>query len=330
MDWTELPSLPGLAAAPMQQHPAYGRACALAGAGTAWLGLGPASRPRATAQVLFRRWPLIGRVALVPRGPVWAEPPCPEEAAAALAGLAAWLRRDCRAAVLSPDCLGGADPAASAGLLPLMTGGTQARLRLDGSPAERMARMHGKWRNRLRRAQEAGLELSQGPLPADPGHWLLRREAEQARRRRYRHLPAGFLQAWRLENGPRAARVFAASLGGVPVAGMLFLVHGCTATYHLGWSGSAGRATGAHALLLWEAAGWLARRGCRWAELGLLDTHRTPGLARFKLGAGAEPVALGSSWIDAPGSRACARFFGHGRPPGAAPKAAAMGPHHPA
>ncbi|WP_145962910.1 autotransporter outer membrane beta-barrel domain-containing protein [Mangrovicoccus ximenensis] len=41
MDWTELPRLPDLAPVPMQQHPAYGRACAATGGRSALFGLGP-------------------------------------------------------------------------------------------------------------------------------------------------------------------------------------------------------------------------------------------------------------------------------------------------
>jgi lipid II:glycine glycyltransferase (peptidoglycan interpeptide bridge formation enzyme) len=78
---------------------------------------------------------------------------------------------------------------------------------------------------------------------------------------------------------------------------MLFLVHGSTATYHVGWTGDAGRCASAHNLLLWRAMEALQRRGVRRIDLGLLDTVNTPGLARFKLGAGRVPHRLGGTWL---------------------------------
>ncbi|MBE3638757.1 GNAT family N-acetyltransferase [Mangrovicoccus algicola] len=315
MSWHPIRPPAATGAVPLQQHPRYGRACMQLGSRVAWYGLGPAGAPRARAQVLIRRWPLFGDFALVARGPVWTAPAGPREAAEACADLAAQLRRRCRGVILTPDPVAGTDPLEGSGLLKMVTGGVQARLDLTGSAAARMARQHGKWRNRLRRAQEAGLEITHGPLPADPDHWLLRREALQARSRGYRRLPHAFALAWRRQNGAASARVFTASYGGMPVAGMLFLLHGAAASYHIGWSGPLGRRTGAHALLLWEASTWLARRGHDWAELGALDTLSAPGLARFKLGSGARPVAVGASWMTAPGTAPVARLFGARRPP---------------
>ncbi|WP_172328595.1 GNAT family N-acetyltransferase [Mangrovicoccus sp. HB161399] len=324
MEWTELRQVPELSPVPMQQHPAYGRACAAIGGRVAWFGLGPPRQPHAAAQVLLRRWPLFGDFALIARGPVWNGPVSTPEAAEATLALVRLLRRRCRGVIATPERSGGCDPLEGAGLLPMVTGSTLARLPLDGSEAERMARLGAKWRNGLRRARSERLDLSQGPLPADADHWLLRREEAQARSRGYKRLPRSFTYNWRVQNGARSARVFTASFLGQPAAAMLFLLHGKSATYHLGWSGEVGRRSGAHALLLWEASCWLADRGYRWADLGTLDTETLPGLARFKLGAGAEPLQLGATWMDAPGAGLCARLFGHGprRPdrPAAAPR----------
>lgn len=312
MDWTEISRIPDFGPVPMQQHPAYGRACLAAGGRIATFGLGPKREITARAQVLLRRWPLIGEVAMIARGPVWAEPPSRDDAQDSARSLVGMLRKSCRVVVLSPDPIGTEEPMAHSGMLPMMTGGVEARLSLEGDEAARLARMQGKWRNRLRRALEEDLDLTQGPLPADHTHWLLQREAAQARERGYRRLPLSFTQAWRVQNGARSTRVFTASFQGLPVAAMLFLLHGSSATYHIGWTGKVGRETGAHALLLHEASRWLARRGYLWVELGTLDTDRSPGLARFKLGAGARPQPLGSSWIVAPGTRLCAQIWGHG------------------
>lgn len=172
-----------------------------------------------------------------------------------------------------------------------------------------MARQHGKWRNRLRRALDSDLLIESAPLAGDADHWLLIREETQSRLRGYRRLPASFTLAWAEQNGPESTRVFTARHRGEIVAAMAFLLHGAAASYHIGWSGEAGRALGAHHRILWEASDWLATRGCLWVDLGTLDTETAPGLARFKLGSGARALPLGGTWLDAPGARAVARLF---------------------
>lgn len=156
------------------------------------------------------------------------------------------------------------------------------------------------------------MTVEHGPMPAEAGHWLLQAEEAQARARRYRRLPASFTAAWVAANGDDSARLFVARLHGGIVAAMLFLLHGRAASYHIGWSGPEGRAGHAHNLLLWQASDWLAARGYACVDLGTLDTETTPGLARFKLGSGAQQVKLGATWLDAPGTGLAGRLARRG------------------
>lgn len=309
MDWQNVTSLPDIGPVPMQQHPAYGRSCAALGTRVETFAAGS----RATAQVLIRRWPLFGDFALLARGPSFAADVGLAEARAGTEDLVRVLRGSCRGAMVTSEPLGGPDPMAGSGALQMVTAGSQARLPL-GKPDKMLARQHGKWRNRLRRAQdERWLRVEHAPLPAEADHWLILREAAQAKQRNYRRLPPRFTAAWRAENGAKSTRLFVAHYRKVEVAAMLFLLHGKGASYHIGWSDPLGRQCHAHNLLLWEASKWLASRGYAWVDLGTLDTETTPGLARFKLGAGAQPLTLGTTYLDAPGARTVARLFGAGR-----------------
>ena len=78
---------------------------------------------------------------------------------------------------------------------------------------------------------------------------------------------------------------------------MMFLVHGCAATYHMGWASEAGRKSGAHNRLLWEALGRLRARGVRQLDLGGVNTVSGAGIARFKLGTGGRLVTLGGTYF---------------------------------
>ncbi|SDF98851.1 GNAT family N-acetyltransferase [Sulfitobacter delicatus] len=168
---------------------------------------------------------------------------------------------------------------------------------LDLTPpkSERRAALHPKWRNQLRRAEEAGLRVTHAPLPPDPNHPLLLADAAQARRRRYATWPAALTAAF-ANTAPAQTRLFTAKRGRKPVAHMLFLRHGRGATYHIGHICTEGKTAHAHNLLLWQAANWLADQGHSHLDLGPLHPA-TPGLSRFKLRCGAKPQETGGSYL---------------------------------
>lgn len=311
MEWieTDRAALPAGCAAPMQQHGRYGEACAALGARPRHFQLRRGGDLAGTALVLIRRWPLFGDFALLSRGPVWAAGVSAETRAAGTRALIRQLRAHVRGVMCTPEPDGASDPLEDSDLLPMVTPGHVARLDLTQPRDARRACLHGKWRNRLVRAEASGLTVRHAPLPEDPDHWLLLREAAQARTRGYRRLPRAFTHAWTTHGGRDATRLFTAHSCGTPVAAMLFLRHGASASYHIGWCGPEGRRLNAHNLLLWHASDWLASRDYLRLELGTLDTVGTPGLARFKLGAGAEDLRLGATRLDAPGTRPLARLL---------------------
>ena len=74
-----------------------------------------------------------------------------------------------------------------------------------------------------------------------------------------------------------------------PVAGIMILRHGVSATYEVGYV-SAGRPRAArHPPPALARDGALLRKRARWLDLGGIATDRSPGIARFKLGMGGEP-----------------------------------------
>lgn len=160
-----------------------------------------------------------------------------------------------------------------------------------------LQRMQGKWRNRLRRAEESGLVVTVAPAKPGSYDWLLEQEAAQQSHRRYRAFPPGFVSTWHGQAGPFDAVVLAtARRGEERLGGMLFLVHGAGALYHIGVTSEAGRAANAHTLLLWRAVQALRKRGVEALDLGGVDTLDTPGIARFKLGSGAVVRTLCGTW----------------------------------
>jgi lipid II:glycine glycyltransferase (peptidoglycan interpeptide bridge formation enzyme) len=78
---------------------------------------------------------------------------------------------------------------------------------------------------------------------------------------------------------------------------MMFLIHGQAATYQVGWSNQAGRDLNAHNLLLWQAMLELRQRGIKRLDLGGVNTTRSAGLARFKIGTGGQVLKLPGTYL---------------------------------
>lgn len=276
MDGSPFPETRDLAHVALHQHPAHAAALRAVGATVRHVPLTQGG----WANVLLRRFGPV-TLALVPRGPVW---PCGR--APGLHDLHE-LRR-----ALPARCalLLNADTTLprSWHLWPLVTAQTIAEWDLRPDPALLHAGLHQKWRNRLRAA--ATLPTRHATMPADPVHWLLRQDAAQARARGYRPWPPALIAAHAAQGG---AHLFTAGPPDSPIAGQLFILHGARATYQIGWTSDAGRAANAHTRLMWQAALALRDAGAQTLDLGTLDTQTARGLARFKLGTGACPRALG-------------------------------------
>jgi hypothetical protein len=253
---------------PFQQSAVYAAAAAACGARVRWLDSG---RDRVLA---VER----GRLRLVLRvQPSGAE----GDRRHAIRRLARWGG----ATVVTPEA-----EVAGLGLIPLVTPMHHAIWALQG---DLRAGMAGKWRNRLVAAEPpAQVQIGNaGTLDR-----LITVEARQRKERRYQALPEGFARAL----DPTALRLWEWRYRGEMAAAMAFVVHGGSASYHLGWASEAARAAGVHGVMLTQAAEALQAEGVRWLDIGSVDTERAPGLARFKLGTGAALKRLGATLLVLP------------------------------
>jgi len=165
-----------------------------------------------------------------------------------------------------------------------------------------------KWRNRLRKAERQHIHVTQRPMPSDPTHWLFRAEAQSARLKGYRPFPPALVVAMARAR-PDSTHLFTAYGASGRLGAMLFLRHGWTATYQIGWISAEGRALSAGNLLMWQAMEALQRLGVGQIDLGAADTLQDPGLTRFKLGTGARLRTLGGTWLDSAALSTLRRFL---------------------
>jgi hypothetical protein len=246
---------------PLQQSAVYAAAVAGCGARVRWLEGGVLAVERG-------RLRLISRVAGLDR--------------AGLRRLSHWTGMT----LVTPE-----EKVAGFGLVPLFTPMHHAVWALGPDLRAGMAR---NWRGHLRQAERAELRVRCGD--AETLETLIRLEAVQRGERRYRALPEGFTRA--VPAG--AVRLWEWREAGAMQAAMCFVVHGRSASYHLSWGSDMARGAGVHQVMMVRAAEALWAEGVRWLDLGSVDSDRAPGLARFKLGTGADLRRLGATCLVLP------------------------------
>lgn len=288
---------------PLQQHYAFGQAMQALGSTCLRARISQDGELFGIAQFMTRRPLGLLGLALCSRGPVWRAGTSPQiqvDACRLMAGSVETRRP--RFALFGPE----EGPVATSeisdeppptksrglnGLTRVFTGDATVLIDLTRSDDQLRRSLHPKWRNRLVAAEASPLKFQRvGEKPAQY-QWLLEREGLQRQARAYRALPASFVPAWQVAiasiSPDRSAMLTVrCDLGREAVAAMMFLLHGRSATYHLGWSNDEGRQHNAHNLLLWRAFALLREQGIEQLDLGGVNTQRGATLARFKLGAG--------------------------------------------
>lgn len=284
----------GSARAPaMAQWPTYGAIAASGGRQLRRLVFRARGAAVGAAQVLGRALPGplgFGRALwLISRGPVFAPELSPDVQRACLRAAARHLPG---VLIATPEM-----PLRGRGLIPLVTPRHQAIWDLGPEPQALRAGLAQKWRNRLAAAERGGITVRDEPDPA----WLFDSEAAQRRARGYRALPAAFVTSWERAAPGSVLTLRAEDRTGARLAGIVVLRHGTGASYQIGWTGPEGRASGAHNLLIWQAALRLRAQGVKSFDLGDVNSEAGAGLMRFKLGTGAQAASLGATCLILPG-----------------------------
>ncbi len=88
----------------------------------------------------------------------------------------------------------------------------------------------------------------------------------------------------------KAMLIGTAALQGEAVAMVMFVMHGRSATYLVGWTTDKGRETAAHHLLLWEGMNALKEKNIYELDLGGVNEESAKGIKEFKEGMGGRTV----------------------------------------
>lgn len=190
-----------------------------------------------------------------------------------------------------------------AGLLQVMTGFSTAWLDLSPPIEDLRAGLNGKWRNQLKKAEGSDFEITNSFNKRKNYDWLLSADASHARIKGYPQTPRALVYSfeqmasiWDAKDSP-AVLCVTAHIRREKLAGGLFLLHGNSATYQIGWTSENGRTLNAQNQVLWQAMLLLKQQGIRFLDMGGMETSKMASLTRFKLGTGAVPITYCGSFM---------------------------------
>jgi lipid II:glycine glycyltransferase (peptidoglycan interpeptide bridge formation enzyme) len=130
---------------------------------------------------------------------------------------------------------------------------------------------------------------------------LLNQEKKQQIQKKYQGLPVGLVMGYGHYSADKTRGVitaFAVKEGAdTPMAGALFLCHGNSVTYHIGWNGKEGRKCRALNLLLWDMVLKLKKDGFEILDLGGINTEEGADIARYKLSFSSKVIQLAGTYM---------------------------------
>lgn len=288
------------AAAPLQQDWAYGACMKTLGVGVLRALVEQDGAPVALAQFTVRRFAGgLANMALCSLGPVWLQPLSGADKARVYRALKQTIPlRNLRVVAFTPNEAQSQDLGLSRWRR-VMTGHSTVVLDLGCDADALRAQLDGRWRYSLARGEASPLTVHRVGTNAGQYRWLLDAEMKQREQRGLHGLPVQFFDLYvpSRQEPAKTMLTMRADLGRDRVAGMMFLIHGQAATYQVGWTSDVGREHNAHHLILWQAMHALRERGVRLLDLGGVNTTRSAGIARFKIGTGGQVLTCAGTFI---------------------------------
>ena len=179
----------------------------------------------------------------------------------------------------------------------VITGYNTIWLNLDSSEDNLRQKLEGNWRNGLVKAEKQHLKI-RVHNDRKTIEWIIDIYEALRKKRRFGGASAALLRAaYQCVTDRCDFLVLKASRQREPVAAIMLVRHGKSATYMIGWNNEVGRQTNANALLLWKGLLALKNENVNCFDLGGVDTRSLPGIARFKLGMGGDIASLTGTYF---------------------------------
>jgi len=254
--------------------------------------------PVAVCQVLVRRVLGVPVISRINRGPLFLRRAPPPDLQLSVFSALRRRWRGRRGLLLIAPALPFDETSATllraAGFMRRRAGGWgSALIDLEPTPDAIRASFSSKWRNPLNSAIRAGVEVRMRRDP-EAFEWMLERHVGNMAAKNFVGPTVGFARAM-IAASPDSFWVLQALLDNEPVSGLLGTRIGVHAENFLGWTNDAGRRTGAHSLLIWNAILEMKAAGCRALDLGGYTTDEKYGA--YKRGMRGTEYRLCGEWL---------------------------------
>lgn len=244
----------------------------------------------AMVQTLQMKWPVLGQIIRVNRGPLWLDPAItPMEKLQTLWVLRKQFRlRDRKIFLYAPELEHNLQHRFLLKLVNFrnikIPGTHSAWFSLEPSLEQLKKQLKSKWRNQLNFAEKHNIEVIFGNKDEDL-LWIIECYEKLQAQNKFKGPPSIFyLNLLEKLRPTEDAIIIKAFYDKEVIAAILLIKHGQSCTYLMGWNGEKGRRLNANNILLWTAIKELKQRGCAWFDLGGLDDIRTPAISHFKRG----------------------------------------------
>lgn len=276
----------------LQQDWGYGAAAEDMGAKVSRIAIYDGEQLIGLAQMMHKKWLHLVPSSLCMRGPIWLCPLTLEQKTEAYR----LLRKQQFYSLFMPEATDDAEALKQAGARRVMTGYHTAMLDLTADMDALRANLDAKWRNKLKLSEQSGLQIKRLIQPTDY-QYVLQAEAEQSAKVGYSALHPMMIPLYQIQLGDGAVLALEARHEHTPIAAIICLIHGASATYHIGWSSEEGKRLRAHTRLLWQAIKLLKQRDIQMLDLGGINTDHSAGIARFKIGTDGKVISLAGTYF---------------------------------
>lgn len=152
--------------------------------------------------------------------------------------------------------------------------------------------LNRKWRNHLNQAEKKNLTVDD-TITEETIPWFLQGYLKDRMEKHYAGAGLRFSAHLFTKAHEQGDLVLLKALQkSKPIAAIALIKHGQCATYQIGWTTTAGRATNAHHFLLWQAIQRLKNQGICYLDLGGINPETAIGVTQFKRNMGADETTL--------------------------------------
>jgi len=175
-------------------------------------------------------------------------------------------------------------------------------LSLNKSEEELLMGLNGKWRNCLRKGWRSEISINNSNFNTQNLQTLLGSYKKLKQEKKFLGISESLLKSLALQNGNNwELNLFIANETGSnetdePVGSLVTVRYGDTTIYLIGITNLKGRKMNANYILLWDAILKAKNKGCKWFDIGGLDSTTPIGIAHFKKGLNAKPYELAGEW----------------------------------